>query len=375
MENEKAIRIDPEFKGIIPPLQPEEREQLEKNIIAEGCRDPLVLWGDILVDGHNRYDICQAHGITFKTVSMEFASREDAMDWMDANQLGRRNINPEYRALVVGRRYNRAKKAAHCGKNQYTIGGEAQSEPHQNTAEQLADEYGVSRETVKRAGQFAAAVEKLADVAPDLPKAIAAGDAPSRKDIVEAASVVEANPEQAKAIIEGKKPHVCHNSGENEWYTPATYIESACVVMGTIDLDPASSALANGNVQAKRFFSIDDNGLAQDWRGNVWMNPPYSKDLIGKFCVKLVEEFNAGMVDSFIVLVNNATETEWFNALVSVSSCICFPRGRIRFESPSGEKGAPLQGQAFLYGAQDNCENIEAFIKEFKSYGFCAVVR
>ena len=102
------IVIDKEFHALIPPLQPEELAQLEANILADGCRDPLVVWGNVLVDGHNRYEICTRHGLPFDVVQVDFADRDAAMDWMDANQLGRRNITPDQFTLLLGRRYNRA---------------------------------------------------------------------------------------------------------------------------------------------------------------------------------------------------------------------------------------------------------------------------
>ena len=87
------IEIAPEFESLIPPLQAEERAQLEANILAEGCRDPLVLWCDVLLDGHNRYAICQKHGIPFRTVQAQgIESLDDAILWIVNNQLGRRNI-------------------------------------------------------------------------------------------------------------------------------------------------------------------------------------------------------------------------------------------------------------------------------------------
>ena len=100
------ITIDPEFKALIPPLLPEERKGLEESILKEGCRDALVVWKghDILVDGHNRYEICTAHGKPFETVEMEFASRDDAMVWIIDNQFSRRNLTPFARGELALKR-------------------------------------------------------------------------------------------------------------------------------------------------------------------------------------------------------------------------------------------------------------------------------
>lgn len=87
-----TIKIDPEFQALIPPLGAEELQQLEANIAKDKCRDPLVVWGDILIDGHNRYEICTRLGLKFKTVAMEFADRTAAILWIIDNQFGRRNL-------------------------------------------------------------------------------------------------------------------------------------------------------------------------------------------------------------------------------------------------------------------------------------------
>lgn len=79
------ITIDNEFRNLIPALTSEEYAQLEKNIIAEGCRDALVTWQSILIDGHNRYKICREHGIDYETVEMEFTDRQEAIKWIILN--------------------------------------------------------------------------------------------------------------------------------------------------------------------------------------------------------------------------------------------------------------------------------------------------
>ena len=167
------------------------------------------------------------------------------------------------------------------------------------------------------------------------------------------------------------KPHVSNNSGNNEWYTPKHYIDLVRNVLGQIDLDPASCEYANRTVQAKRFYSIDDDGLSQVWSGKVFMNPPYAADLVQKFTEQFVNCWQAGFIDEGIVLVNNATETSWFIGMVEYASAVSFPKGRIRYESPTKETNAPLQGQAFLYFGN----NPDKFMSAFSEIGWCATVR
>jgi len=161
MKARAAITIDSELSGLIPPLLPEELALLEANIVNRGCRDPLVVWGDILIDGHNRFEICNRLGLPFQTVAMEFEDRDAVMDWMDANQLGRRNLSPDAFKLLLGRRYNRVKQG-HGG--QLPGKGIGQIDPPLSTADRLATQYGVSPKTVKRAGAFAAEVERTPEL-------------------------------------------------------------------------------------------------------------------------------------------------------------------------------------------------------------------
>ncbi|RQO56207.1 plasmid replication/partition related protein [Variovorax sp. KBW07] len=99
------IVVNEELKAYIDPLTPEEHEALERSILAEGCRDALVLWGDVLVDGHNRYGICKKHDLPFQTVqNTRFKTIDDVHLWMIDQHLGRRSISDFLRGVLALRK-------------------------------------------------------------------------------------------------------------------------------------------------------------------------------------------------------------------------------------------------------------------------------
>lgn len=127
--------IDPEFSSLIPPLTDEEFAGLEKSIKEEGCRDALVVWDNdgkkILVDGHNRYRICQKHGIEFKTIEKAFDNREDVIEWMCDTQLGRRNLDLLTK-FELSKKKNDAHKAKVERNRHIAAGGDRRSEEFQH---------------------------------------------------------------------------------------------------------------------------------------------------------------------------------------------------------------------------------------------------
>jgi phage N-6-adenine-methyltransferase len=173
--------------------------------------------------------------------------------------------------------------------------------------------------------------------------------------------------ERLQAItLKSMKAHVSNNSGEAEWYTPPEFIAAARRTMGGIDLDPASAELPQQIVKAATYYTAETNGLDKAWSQRVWLNPPYGTDLIRKFIGKLIGHFEAGDVPEAVVLVNNATDTVWFQMLAEVASCICFPKGRIKYLDSTGAPAkTPLQGQSILYLG----DNTDAFCEHFEKFG------
>jgi phage N-6-adenine-methyltransferase len=211
----------------------------------------------------------------------------------------------------------------------------------------LAD-LGITRQRLSEWRQVRDAGEEVVEAA--IQTAIAEDRAPTKNDIL--------------THVRGT-----FGTGQNEWYTPEQYIACARAVLGQIDLDPASSDFANRTVRATKFFTLEDNGLAQAWGGRVWLNPPYAQPAIADFVKRLVKQVLLGNVSEAIMLTHNYTDTAWFHEAMSAVSAVCFTRGRIGFLSPEGAKAAPTQGQAFFYYG----DHVKRFAEEFSSIGFIVV--
>jgi ParB family chromosome partitioning protein len=143
-----------------------------------------------------------------------------------------------------------------------------------------------------------------------------------------------------------------HLSQSTAWFTPAVYIEAARTVLGPIELDPASCALANTTVQARRYYTEEEDGLQQDWTSRtLWMNPSYGKVSVKSnqevWSAKLLAEYHAGHVQAAIMLLNAATDCHWFKPLWAFP--LCFTDHRIRFCSPNGDSSQPTHGNVFVY--------------------------
>jgi hypothetical protein len=164
-----SITVVAELKAYIPPLTKEEFLLLEQNILAEGCREALILWQNaeqfILVDGHNRYEICQKHQIPYKTITKSFADIEAVKNWMIQNQLGKRNITEEVKSYLRGLQY-KSEKTQHGGqrdgKTNYSNEKIASGQiDYLKTHEKLAIQHKVSAKTIQRDEKFYEGLEMI----------------------------------------------------------------------------------------------------------------------------------------------------------------------------------------------------------------------
>lgn len=206
------LKIDPEFQGKIPPLTDIEFEQLKENILEAGeVFEPIVVWNETIVDGHNRYKVIQEHPeVKWRTRKMDFADKWEAIDWMCKNQLGRRNLTDVQMTILRGKMYEARKKSVGCHKgNQHTNGKMEldQNDPiPKSTAESIAKELGVSEPTIKRSEQFAKGFDAIQREDPKLASEILSGKKNVNKgDVINIAKAAdEQKPEMIQAIKEDK---------------------------------------------------------------------------------------------------------------------------------------------------------------------------
>ncbi len=157
----KTLTIHPELRSLLPPLTKAEYAGLEADILKDGCRSAIAVWGETVVDGHNRYEICQRHGLPFATTALEFASLDEAKFWAWRHQEHRRNLNPYQRTelalkfkpllekeAVENKRSAGGDKKSASAKSLQQNSAEAISE--KNTRSELAKLANVSHDTVSR---------------------------------------------------------------------------------------------------------------------------------------------------------------------------------------------------------------------------------
>jgi hypothetical protein len=187
-----TLSIDPEFKTLIPKLTDSEYGHLEKSIRMEGCRQPIIHWHGVIVDGHNRYEICRRLGIDYQTEEKSFESREEVISWICLNQLSRRNITDETRRYLIGKRYEAEKiicsqRNAH-GINQYSklrLEGlskkgfdyaSSRTGVVRRTSQLIGSEYNLGHTTVEHYGQYSRMVDEIGRKEPSIVPRLLSGE-------------------------------------------------------------------------------------------------------------------------------------------------------------------------------------------------------
>ena len=211
------LKIDEGLKAYIDPLTPDEHESLERSILAEGCRDSLVVWGDLLIDGHNRYGICRKHDLPFNTVqATQFKNMDDVHLWMIDQHLGRRSVSDFQRGVlalrkreIIAERRAAAAAAVNAAKAAQPASEEApwEGETDPVVAQALAsvakvpDEALDTREALARAARLSAGQVKMIETiqekaAPEVVAAVKAGELS-----LNAAAVVATLPEEEQQAV------------------------------------------------------------------------------------------------------------------------------------------------------------------------------
>jgi ParB family chromosome partitioning protein len=348
--------------NIFPLLQGEEFKDFCQDIKANGLLEPIWLHPDGgIIDGRNRYRACNKMGVALKFRTWN--GKGSLIDFILSLNLHRRHLTSGQRAVLaleVEPFY-----AEENAKIYAKTVGRPKKDSNEKSVEKIPPIKEKSRDQAARAvgtnGRYVSDAKRLKRDAPKVFEQVKLGEI----------SIVDAK----KKAFETNTPNIKQpmqvlvSHKELDYYTPSKYIETARTVLGAIDLDPASSAIANERVNAEMFFTQDDNGLDRDWWGNVWLNPPYSKSE-GKsnqetWAKKLIDEYQSGRVKAAILLSKAAFGYNWFEKLFR-DWPVCLSTERIAFIKPDGTTdGMAKHSTAFFYFG---CK-LDEFIEIFKEWG------
>ncbi len=350
------MKFRPEAE-IWPVMTDDELKALAEDIDRQGQLQPISLYEGDILDGRNRWLAVTRFSANGRQPIFEEVSTDSPIAFAISHNEKRRHMNESQRAAAAARAepFYAAEAKKRQGERADLVADLPPSEGERRPRGPLAREqagfaFGVSgrqvqsAKTVQRQGS-----KKLND-------AVDRGEL----SVAKAEQITKLYPDkrtqdaQVATIRESRMvTRVKGLTGEVEWYTPGLYLDAAIAVMGGIDLDPASSQAAQEHVRARRYFTLEDDGLSQQWSGRVFLNPPYAMPFVKDFVRKMVAAYEAADISEGILLTNNATDTEWFHMAAYTCAALCLTRGRIRFlEASNGdliEKPSPTHGQTFFY--------------------------
>ena len=333
-----SIRVGRRFRKDLGDL-----DSLKASIVHLGLLHPVVVdEKSALIAGFRRIRACEALGwseVPVRVVPLDgdgvlFAQRDE--------NTAREDFPPED-LVAIGRAIE--EREAEAARQRQAAAGPAEGKGAKRTGS------GKLPEAVRgRAADRAAAAGGVSRRTYEKAKAVveAAEEDPKRFGPVAEEMNRTRNVHGAFEVLRGRRTlESLKSSTSVEWYTPPEYLDLVREVLGEIDLDPASSEVANRAVKAKRFFTAAADGLMHPWTGRVFCNPPYG-GAQAAFAARLLEEHGEDHVREAVLLLNaNAVETEWFRPLWGHT--LCFVYGRINFLSPSTTKTSSTHGSVFVY--------------------------
>lgn len=267
------ITIDEEFSTLLPTLSEGARAQLEHDLRSEGCRDPLLVWNDgkrrILLDGHNRLEICRRYALPYHEQTIELPNRDTALIWILEHQLGRRNLTPDTQAYVRGKLYNSYKRQG--ARTDLTSG---QSGQRLTAAERIAAELHVGEKTIRRDAQFAEQLDELARIhGPDVKHRILARTlkiprgglgALLKKDKAAQAQILATKPER-KRVSEKPKRKRASEKRVSDRRSPRAPVKAAAASVINTRVTSIEERDTRGHKQPSRAAkAIDDASIQSD---------------------------------------------------------------------------------------------------------------
>ncbi len=347
---------------IFPLLQGEEFEALSQDIVDNGLIEAIWLHPDgQIIDGRNRYKACQKVGVEPKFRTWD--GKGSLVGFVLSLNLKRRHLTSGQRAVLA---LEVEPFFAEEAKERQKL-SEGRGKKGPEFFPDLKNDQGDARDQAAIAtgtnGRYVSDMKRIKRDAPVIFEQVKAGEITITEGKKKAFETDSPNIKQPMQVLVSYK--------EIEYYTPSQYTESAAAVLGQIDLDPASSELANKTINALHIFTEDDDGLSKEWFGNVWLNPPYGKSQ-GKsnqevWANKLITEYRSGKVKAAILLTKAAFGYKWFEVLFE-NWPVCLATKRISFLKIDGTTdGQAKHSTAFFHFADPPL--LYYFVREFRQWG------
>lgn len=350
-----------EVASIFPMMSDDEYRGLVDDIRANGQREPIWIHQGKVIDGRNRYKACCELGISPRI--HEWDGVGSLVSFVVSLNLHRRHLDTSQRAMVSGKLANMG-EGRPSKTTEISVVSQAEASRMLNVS---VDATQQAQKVIEHATPQLSQLVERGEVAVSLAAEVTDESEEIQREVV---NMIKEGFKPREAFREAKR-NVLHSSDSNEWYTPSRYVAAARELMGQIDLDPATSEQANATVGAKKIYTLENDGFAKQWKGRVWLNPPYGREEgegsnQARWTQKLIDEYKAGRVTEAVLLVNAVPANKWFAPLWD--NLICFTDHRIRFESSIGEANQPTHSNAIVYLGS----NTKGFIKHFSQFGAIA---